>query len=287
MQQRAQVYFEVARIGAESFFSGAPAEAAGMEVVQEVFAQIGDQALEPAADGGFMHVEDAGNLEKGMAVKEIGGEEEAILGGKALQGAGHGVGKVSKFGGDGRRVRLAGWAVEGVEWGFAVGAAVVIDVPLRERGAQPAEQRAAAGVRSQRRLAYAVDLAQAVQFRVERFGKVVAKRGRASHRDGGLGEGSTIEPEEALPCDFSPEGAGVSESQLREMERVEECGLLRGIGESGGGKAMVELRADSGEGDAELIQRQAAGLSFRCTPEVLDKAEWEPGKARCRRGGCG
>src|ERR1035441_1866175 len=214
LQQRAQVYFEVARIGAESFFSGAPAEAAGLEVVQEVFAQIGDQALEPAADGGFMHVEDAGNLEKGMAVKEIGGEEEAILCGKALQGAGHGVGKLSKFGGDGRRVRLAGWAVEGVEWCLAVGAAVVIDVPLRERGAQPAEQRAAAGVRSQRRLAHAVDLAQAVQFRVERFGKVVAKRGRAGDRDSVLGEGSTIEAEEALPCDLPPEGAGVSEGLL-------------------------------------------------------------------------
>ena len=116
LQQRAQVYFDsdVARVGAEHFFSGAPAEAAGLEVVQELLAQIGDQALEPAADGGFMHVEDAGNLEKGMAVKEVGGEEEAILGGKALQGAGDGVGKVSKFGGDGRRVRLAGWAVEGV-----------------------------------------------------------------------------------------------------------------------------------------------------------------------------
>ena len=168
-----------------------------------------------------------------------------------------------------------------------MGAAVVIDVALRERGAQPAEQRAAAGVRSQRRSAHAVDLAQTVQFRVERFGEVMAKRGRAGHRDSGLGEGSTIEAEEALPCDFSPEGAGVSESQLREMERVEECGLLRGIGESGGGKAMVELRADSGEGDAELIQRQAAGLSFRRMPEVLDKTEREPGKARCRRGGCG
>ena len=116
LQQRAQVYFDsdVARVGAEHFFSGALAEAAGLEVVQELFAQFGDQALEPAADGGFMHVEDAGNLEKGMAVKEIGGEEEAILGGKALQGAGHGVGKVSKLGGDGRRVRLGRWAVEGV-----------------------------------------------------------------------------------------------------------------------------------------------------------------------------
>jgi hypothetical protein len=45
----------------------------------------------------------------------------------------------------------------------------------------------------------------------------------------------------------------VSESQLREMERVEEGSLLRGIGGSGRGKAMVELRADSSEGDAELF----------------------------------
>jgi len=253
LQQRAQVYFKIARIGAESFFSGAPAEAAGLEVVQELFAQIGDQALEPAADGGFMHVEDAGNLEKRLAIEEVGGEEEAVFRRKGLEHAGNGVGKVREFGGDGRRVRLTGWAVEGVEWGLAVGAAVVIDVPLRERGAQPAEQRAAAGVRSQRRLAPAVDLAQAVQFRVERFGKIVAQRGRAGDRDCGLGEGSTIEAEEALPCDFPPEGAGVSESQLREMERVEEGSLLRGIGGSGRGKAMVELRADSSEGDAELF----------------------------------
>ena len=237
--------------------------------------------------GGFVHVEDAGNLEKRMAVEEVGGEEEAIFRGKVLQGAGYGVGKVSEFGGDGRRVRLGRWAVEGVERRLAVGAAVVIDVALGECGAQPAEQRAAAGVRGQRGLAHAVDLAQAVQFRVERFGKVVAKRGRAGDGDGGLGEGSTIEPEEALPCDFPAEGAGLSESQLREMERVEEGGLLRGIGKIGGGKAMVVLRADGGEGGAELVQRKAAGLGFRRVPEFLDKSGAGARRGAVWRGGCG
>ena len=62
--------------------------------------RIGDQALEPAADGGFMHVEDAGNLEKRLAIEEVGGEEEAVFRRKGLEHAGNGVGKVREFGGD-------------------------------------------------------------------------------------------------------------------------------------------------------------------------------------------
>jgi len=124
-----------------------------------VVAQIGDRRLSRRLM--WLHArEDAGNLEKRLAIEEVGGEEEAVFRRKAwstramawvrcASSAGTGEGSGSRAG------------CRGVEWGLAVGAAVVIDVPLRERGAQPAEQRAAAGVRSQRRLAHAVDLAQA------------------------------------------------------------------------------------------------------------------------------
>ena len=44
------------------------AEAAGLVPMQELFAEISDEAFEPAADEfGFVNIQDAGNL----AVKEI------------------------------------------------------------------------------------------------------------------------------------------------------------------------------------------------------------------------
>ena len=81
MQQRSQVYFEVAGIGAEGFFGGPPAEAAGLEVAEELLVQVGGEALEAAADGGFVDLEEAGDLEQRLLVEEIGGEEETVLGG--------------------------------------------------------------------------------------------------------------------------------------------------------------------------------------------------------------
>ena len=41
MQQRSQVYFQVARISAEGLFRGALAKAIGLEVAQQLLAQVG------------------------------------------------------------------------------------------------------------------------------------------------------------------------------------------------------------------------------------------------------
>jgi len=49
-------------------------------------------------------------------------------------------------------------------------AAVVVDVALSERRAEPAHQRTAARVRSQRRAALAVAFGEAEEFGVERIG---------------------------------------------------------------------------------------------------------------------
>jgi hypothetical protein len=41
--------------------------------VKELFTEIGYETLEPTADGGFVDVKDAGDLEKCLAIKEVGG----------------------------------------------------------------------------------------------------------------------------------------------------------------------------------------------------------------------
>jgi hypothetical protein len=59
LQQAAQVYVEVARIGSQGFLGGSLAEPAGLEVAEKLFAHIGGEAFELAADGGFVDVEEA------------------------------------------------------------------------------------------------------------------------------------------------------------------------------------------------------------------------------------
>ena len=135
-----QVYFDVARIGAESFFRSSLAEAAGLEVVEELFAEIGDETLEPPADGGFVNVKDAGDLEQGLAIKEIGGEQKAVFRRESLEGFGDGMGQVNQFGGDWRGGNCWCRSVEGVERRLTVGAAMMIYVALGEGGSKPAEE---------------------------------------------------------------------------------------------------------------------------------------------------
>ena len=92
LQQGAQVYFQVARIGAQGFLGGALAEAAGLEVAQELLAEIGGEALELAADSGLVDVQEARDLEQRLLVQEIGTEEETVFGGESFEGARDGVG---------------------------------------------------------------------------------------------------------------------------------------------------------------------------------------------------
>ena len=144
-------------------------------------------------------------------------------------------------------------AFDGVERGLAVGAAVVVDVALGEGGAEPAEERAAAGVGGERGTALAVALGEAEEFGVEGVGEVVAEGGRAGDGDGGLGERRAVEREEALPGGFAAEGAGLGEGEFGQAERAVEGSLLGGSGVGFRGVVVVVLCADAGEGGGELF----------------------------------
>ena len=111
-----------------------------------------------------------------------------------------------------------------------MGAAVMVDVTLGEGSAEPAEQGTAAGVGCERRPALAAWSGQAEELGVERVGKVLAECGRVGDGDCGLGERRAIETEEALPCRFAAEGAGLGEGEVGQAQRPIEGGLLRGRG---------------------------------------------------------
>jgi hypothetical protein len=48
--------------------------ASGLEVREKLLGEVGDEALDPAADGGFVDMEEAGDLKEGPAIEEVGGE---------------------------------------------------------------------------------------------------------------------------------------------------------------------------------------------------------------------
>jgi hypothetical protein len=62
LQQAAQVYFDVAGIGAQSFFGGPLAEASGLEVVEQVLAKIGNQPFESPANRGLVNANGLADL---------------------------------------------------------------------------------------------------------------------------------------------------------------------------------------------------------------------------------
>ena len=98
MQQRSQAYFEVAWIGTQRLFCRSLAETAGLEIAQKLLVQVGSEALQPAADGGFVDLHDACDLEQCLLVEEVGGKQEAVLGGKRFKGARDCMGEPVEFG---------------------------------------------------------------------------------------------------------------------------------------------------------------------------------------------
>ncbi len=144
-------------------------------MMEQSLAQIREQPLKPAANGGFVNMKHAGDLGEGLAIEEIRGEQVALFRGKALERAGNGAGQVSELC---RRRCWLQWrrrSVESIEWRLAMRSPVMIDMTLGKRGAQPAEKRTAPGVGSEGRAALAFYLAQPVELRVERVGKIVAQ----------------------------------------------------------------------------------------------------------------
>jgi hypothetical protein len=175
LQQSSQVYFDVTGIGAQSLFGGPLAQTARLQVVKKLLAKIGNESLKPPADGGFMNMKDTCNLEKSLAIEEVGGEEKAIFGSEILKGSRYGVGERNEFGREWRDRSCGCGDVERVQRSLAMSATVVIDVTLRECGAEPAKERAATGVRGQRGPALAIHLTESVELGVERVRKIVAQ----------------------------------------------------------------------------------------------------------------
>jgi hypothetical protein len=80
----------------------------------------------------------AGDLKKSLPIEKIGGKQKSVFRRKALKSLRNGIGKASKLGGDWRRGECRCWNIERIEWSLAMGAAMVIDISLRQCGAKPA-----------------------------------------------------------------------------------------------------------------------------------------------------
>ena len=99
MQDCSQVEGQISGVGDEGFFGGSFAQAVGLELFEELFLEVGGEGFELAADGGFVDLEEAGDLLEGLLVEEVGGEEEAIFWREGAEGLADGVGEVGDFGG--------------------------------------------------------------------------------------------------------------------------------------------------------------------------------------------
>jgi hypothetical protein len=163
LQQLAEVYFNIARVGAQGFLGGRLAEARGDQILKELLAETVGEPLEPTADGGFMNGQGLCDLAKCLAVEIVGREQKAVFRSDTPEGAGNGGGELGQVCRDGDCGRRLG-TVEIVEGGFAMCAAVMIPESLDKGGAKPAQERAAAGVRGQRGTAFALNLAETVEL---------------------------------------------------------------------------------------------------------------------------
>jgi hypothetical protein len=127
-------------------------------MMKELLTEIYKESFDPSADGGLVYMEDTGNLGERLAIKIIGGEQEAIFGGELMKSTGNCAGELIEFCWDWRWFCLGRRSVESIEWRFAMRSAVMIDMALGKGGAKPAEERATAGIRGERRPAFSIDL---------------------------------------------------------------------------------------------------------------------------------
>jgi hypothetical protein len=154
---------------------------------------------------------------------------------------------------------------------------MVINVPLGQRGAEPAEKRPTPGVRSQRRTALAIELPQPVQFGIERVGEIMAHGCGAGDGDCGFGQRVTVDAEEALPGGIAAQSAGVGHSQLRYTEGAKEGSSLPTIGMIAGRQAIVDLFPDRREHNTELLAAKPAVCPLCTAPKLLHEILWELG----------
>jgi hypothetical protein len=135
LQQSTQIDFEVARVVAQCLLGGSLAQSAGLKMMQQSFAEIAKQPLEPPADGGFVDLKDTGDLRQGLAIQEIGAKQEALFRGKPLQRAGESAAQLREFRCNRWGLRSRRSRVERIEWRLTVRPPVMIDMTLGKRGA--------------------------------------------------------------------------------------------------------------------------------------------------------
>ena len=145
-----------------------------------------------------------------------------------------------------------------IERSLAPRTAVVIDMSLGERRAQPTEKRPTARVGSQRRTALTIELPQSIQLGVKRIGELMPDGGRSSDGNCGLRERRTIDVEESLPGGIAAQHTGMSQSQFRKTERAKKSSSLRSIRTVAGCHAIVDLFPDRSKYAAELLASKAA-----------------------------
>ena len=269
MQQLPQVYFNVARVGAQGLLGGGWAETRGDQILKELLVEAIGKPPEAAADGGFMNAQGLRDLKKGLAIEIVGGEQKAVFCSDRSQRAGDGGCKLGQVGGD-WIARCWRGTVEILQRRFAVRSAVVVAESLHKGGAKPSQERAAAGVGCQRRAAFALRLAEPVELGVEGVREVLTECCRARDRHGCLYKRCAVAGQECLPRRIAPLRAGVCESQFGKMERAEECGFLSCAWMVAGREAVVDFLADRSQHTAELLHTEPAGLSLRTAPKLLD-----------------
>lgn len=151
-------------------------------------------------------------------------------------------------------------------------AAIMVPPSLDQGSAEPAEERAAARIGSERRPALAAGLAKAVEFSVQRVGEFMAKRIGTGDGNGSVNKWVAVEAEEGFPRGFAAKGASVRASQFSEMQGTIERCSGRGVGNQAGRKAMIGFFSDRAEYHTELGHAQATRFCLCRAPKLLDEA---------------
>jgi hypothetical protein len=178
-------------------------------MMEQLLAEIRDEAFESATNGSFVNAEDASDLDQGSTVKKVCHEQKAIARVETAEGNGNGVIEALELSScrcNRRRLRSD---IKRIEWSLAMHTSMVIHMPLGQDGTQPTHERTTTGVRRQRRTALSVDLTETEELGVDGVSQVVAHGGGASDGGGGTGQGLTVEREKAFPRQLATESAGV------------------------------------------------------------------------------
>lgn len=161
----------------QEFVALARVEAGGAQMFEDALADMRDEAIEAAAQGGFVDVELARELGQGALVQIPGREEEAVFGGEFAEGLVDGGGETGIgcgcVGFRRRREADAGLDLLFEADTFRIRPAAV-DVVLGEDGAEPTFERATAHVVVELRDAAAFAVRDAVEVGVEFVGDFAA-----------------------------------------------------------------------------------------------------------------